>query len=1413
MIDLTDELNDLRKKLLDTSSKNKLIDYNDKIKNKQVIYKECNAEDLKSIYDQLLIQERSIEFKGMDFREEGSTSNRSYVIKSNLEGSELNGDLETLYRQSHETIESYGASLLYLAFGFLEWNDPKKPKSKDNLLSPLILIPVEIKKSVQKGNFSIYWSGGAPVTSLALQTKLKGIIPDFENDIISYFKNIEENVLEHEEWNVHYSISLDLFNHINGIMYEDLNPNNWGEKLQNNPILQERYDPVPDINNDTLSDNYEIKDLADTYQIFTDDFSKIEVIEYVKANKNLVVEGPPGTGKSQAIIGMITELMGQGKTVLFVSEKQAALDVVYNRLKQVDLGDFCLVLHNDNPKIRYILKDIEDSWKIFTEDDPSRSIGLVDGDTDEFVKVKEKLDKYASMLSETVCKRNLTLYDVLGIYKNALKYFKDNDCELIRIDFLNPENWTTDEWNDAIRALEELESYSKRLDLKSDDPWKGFDLSEVSSGDEQQIIKMVDKSLKIYDELGGLIEKISRKCAVNQPLTMKEVDGFASAAQIVMKSGSFDSRVIDKNRLKQIEWDGEFPNKVISKLRELNKIKLTLGKYFDDDVFEIDLNSVNRFINLTQNQKTRSPTYNEFKNKIFDHCKEDKKDVIENVLDKRLQDILEYASIQKYLRSNEVNRLSEYLFGIYWDSDNSNLKNLDDFTLWVKSFRELKENEQFSEEIFRILSNPNGLELDDIDEFNETFSNFISALKDVFDKLGANNLDDLFDTDIGSVNFENIIEKLKQCRGDISSIFIRTQFLDCREKCSNTVANDIIAQLDSGEVKLEHVLHAFIGNYSGTILKNMKSTIEGIASVSREDTIKKYTALEDKILLANRSRLYNKLIEEIPEYRGGHSPGSLEQTLKQQMSLGKSGMPMPIRKLLYETENLIKKIKPCFIMTPQSVAEHIDPNITFDVAIFDEASQIAPEYAMGTILRAKQLIIAGDTNQLPPSDYFEGIIENPYDGVYEVRITDMDSILHDYKSVMKQKMLKWHYRSRHESLIAASNSEIYDNSLYIHPSPNYNDKNLGLNFIYCPDTVYDRGGKRINQKEAERIAKDVVKYHFNWPEKTIGVATFSAIQMKTVHDEIDKIIKGQPGMSSFFNDSNSFFVKNLETIQGDERDVIFISIGYGIDSNGKLEMTFGTLNQINGEKRLNVIATRAKENCFVYANFTPRDLKVTETSSKGVKFLKKFMEYAESRNFDTACNQSDECYSDFEEYVYKLLTENGYEVHKQYGCGNYKIDLAVVDPINCNRYLAGILLDGLQYYSTKNTRDRERLHRDVLKGLGWDLYNVWSVDWYFEPDHYEKELLDYLSNLKNNSEKEKQTTDIGTIESDVSEENNEELEITVINDVDDSQRKDSDNNQVEFTSVSYCGHCGKKIDRSKGQNFCSYCGAKLEENI
>lgn len=417
---------------------------------------------------------------------------------------------------------------------------------------------------------------------------------------------------------------------------------------------------------------------------------------------------------------------------------------------------------------------------------------------------------------------------------------------------------------------------------------------------------------------------------------------------------------------------------------------------------------------------------------------------------------------------------------------------------------------------------------------------------------------------------------------------------------------------------------------------------------------------------------------------------------------------LPVRTLLGKIPNLAFALKSCFMMSPLTVSQYIDPyKIKFDIVIFDEASQIMPEDAVSCLYRAKQAVVMGDTQQLPPTSFFQRYSDD--DGDLD-DIEDLDSFLKEASIKFRPGTLDWHYRSRNEHLIAFSNNSFYGNRLITFPN-SIEDENTGIDFVYLENAIYDRGKSKKNRDEASEVVKTYKKVKKEYPNKSIGIIAFSIAQENAIRDAFE--------MASIFieesleAENESVFIKNLETVQGDERDIIILSVGYGKDAQRRLSHYFGPLNHQQGYKRLNVAVTRSRIKTIVISSIKYTDLDLNKVKSDSIRHFKNYLNYAENKKLDIFNEEFEHLNfeSSFEEVVYDALTNEGFDISTQVGCSGYRIDLAVKHPEKPGAYILGIECDGAKYHSSRYARDRDKVRQKILEDLGWNIHRIWSDEW------------------------------------------------------------------------------------------------------
>lgn len=493
-----------------------------------------------------------------------------------------------------------------------------------------------------------------------------------------------------------------------------------------------------------------------------------------------------------------------------------------------------------------------------------------------------------------------------------------------------------------------------------------------------------------------------------------------------------------------------------------------------------------------------------------------------------------------------------------------------------------------------------------------------------------------------------------------------------------------------------------------------------------------YQGLDKEFISLRRQLLAAKVSDrEVPQgiYQG--RVGDLTELALVQHVAGKIRPRLSLRDLFRRAGEAIKALSPCWMMSPMSVAQFLEPGqIHFDLVVMDEASQIRPEEALGAIARGGQIVVVGDQMQLPPTSFFQrlsadgGSVDDE-----ELEDVQQESVLEAAASrFYPPRMLKWHYRSEHGSLISFSNHEFYGDDLTVFPSPYHDHPEYGVKLNQV-DGVYGAG---VNEQEARAVVDEASKFMSLHPNHSLGIVAVNSKQAELIRELVDQLCASDPDAEAYRAKwsvgLDSLFVKNLENVQGDERDVIFVSTVYGKDQSGNFYQRFGPINSAYGHRRLNVLFTRAKKKVVVFSSMKPEEIQ-DDGKSWGVRALKGYLQFARTGSWILPTSSDVECDSEFEEWVLRALRSAGYEAVPQLGFAGYRLDLAVRDPKQPGTFLCGIECDGATYHSARSVRERDRLRQEVLERLGWNIYRIWSTDWFRNPTLQTRNLVAYLKRL------------------------------------------------------------------------------------
>lgn len=574
----------------------------------------------------------------------------------------------------------------------------------------------------------------------------------------------------------------------------------------------------------------------------------------------------------------------------------------------------------------------------------------------------------------------------------------------------------------------------------------------------------------------------------------------------------------------------------------------------------------------------------------------------------------------------------------------------------------------------------------------------------------------------GKKTFSDLANRNQWALENAQMLFGYVRLLADRKNLKNSGIAKLAAIIETGrltEEQVEETVRHALFDALGRDIIDETPDLQNFSGPHQEQSQSDFRELDKQLLALTRGKVAEKIAKRKPPpgNRGTRVGDYTEfELLKHEIS--KQRRHLPLRQLLKRAGKATQALKPCFMMGPRSVAQYLEPGgLNFDLLVIDEASQMKPPDAIGAAARTAQLVVVGDPKQLPPTSFFDRLGGGEEDDDAQFAIDTSESILDAVNSVFNSRRLRWHYRSRHEALIAFSNRNFYDNHLFVFPSPGSSNGNMGIQFHKVADGCF---AEQINKTEALAVAKRAVELLCMDPDMSLGVATMSAKQ----RDYVEGLIESMAKENKIFNNAlaknsknyEKLFVKNLETVQGDERSVMLISCTYGpVEVGGRVYQRFGPINSAMGWRRLNVLFTRSRERMEIFSSMSAGDILVDEGSGLGVRSLRRFLHYAENKELEVGEESERPPDSDFEVAVSKLLAEHGYECAAQVGVAGFWIDLAVRHPRQPGQFIMGIECDGATYHSGKSVRDRDRLRQEILESLGWRIRRIWSTDWFHNP--------------------------------------------------------------------------------------------------
>lgn len=1238
-------------------------------------------------------------------------------LRTLLSESELVHAMTGLRRQAKASMEENGVNTVYLALGFLQWYETER--SEKPRYAPLVLIPVDISRRIQDKSFSLRMGGDGAQINVTLLEMLRqnyGIdiqglnkLPEDEHgvDIPFVFAAIRHAVMANPRWEIRELAFIGQFSFSRFIMWNDIRSRS--EDLLKNKVTAAMITGNSaweksglSITPSELDKNVSPMDMAVPVAA---DSSQLAAVYAASKGQSFVLHGPPGTGKSQTITNIIANVLYHDKTVLFVAEKAAALEVVHKRLKKIGLAPFCLELHSNKASKRSVLKQLEETLN--TGRVKSSEEYAVEAENNarlrsELNAVMEELHKPRSC--------GMSVYDAAVRYEQYAKFggklvFKRSQIADIPKD-------TYAQWRSA---LEDLAAAGRDFGNIGDSSLKCCTLADWSPYIGTAVKNKLTEFAEALSHAEGSFDFIRRLIGGGK----WDFSIYRSASETIALAASDGDIVPEIIFGSNWDFQSALCRQLISAGSEYTALKTEILTIFASSVTSYDSGAALLKWNKARN-KWFIPRHFGCKRLISElnaYGLSENTVNAENIVDFYAK-LNRLAAIENYFAvsiSKDVSAIFSgsgvALNGVYtdWGSVERAVKLSEKIREKIISMgSSAVEKQAFAQSLFKYFGTKSS-KYENSDIAAKIASDYDALLKCVSEL--ERDLRIMPESLNSGENFaENAIKQAEDIISELPKIreWIGINSL-CRRLGEIGIGNAAEKFL-SGEVNPAHLLFAFDCDLCRSIISLYVAenpVLSKFQGVLFEETIRKFGECTERFRTLTINELAAKLSAGLPAC--GEAAASSEIGILQKAIMS-GGRMMSIRRLFSSIPDLLRKMCPVMLMSPISAAQYIDRDYPkFDFVIFDEASQMPTCEAVGAMSRGENAIIVGDPKQLPPTSFFTS---NRIDE--ECEKEDLESLLDDCLALsMPQEYLLWHYRSRHESLIAYSNMKYYDNKLYTFPSPDDRISKVGMIMV---EGCYDKSNSRTNKAEAKAVVAEILRRLEDGElrKQSIGVVTFSMPQQNLIDDMLTDAYRERPELEAMANEQyEPIIIKNLENVQGDERDVIMFSIGYGPDKAGRVSMNFGPLNRDGGWRRLNVAISRARRSMLVFSSITADMIDLSRTRSEGVAGLKGFLKFAEQGRNALAVSKDHDSGkgSGFPEIIASELKKRGYTVECGIGCSGFRIDVAVIDPHDPQRYILGIFCGTKRSFTNNTAQDRHLAQTSILKGLGWNIINVHILDW------------------------------------------------------------------------------------------------------
>lgn len=1265
---------------------------------------------------------------------------KSQRLHAFLSEEELNDRLKELHRSARTALEENGANSLFLSLGLMKWYETDQ--STQARYAPILLLPIDIvhQRPSAGGKYTIRSRDEEILLNVTLIEMIKQkygirfnvqdiLIDDASGvDVMAALSAMKVIVKDLKRWDVLPEAMLGLFSFSKFVMWNDIHSN--ADKLRESSIVKALMDgSIPQEETTTPIDVRSVdgstrpQDLLLPIDI---DSSQLAAILDAGRGRSFVLHGPPGTGKSQTITNMIAYALSQGKRVLFVAEKMAALSVVQSRLERIGLGAFCLELHSNKSTKSHILEQLARPLALSSSGDRGRCMAL----SDDLFEQRQRLLEYVEALHQ----KHLSGY---SLYEHINEYVRLDRQSVSPVSLSRYKELDADK----LHAIEqELRELALLLDLSGHPykhPFACLDTAGRESIAPDELYTKLSQYREQLMEASAARERLGQSLGIDIPDSKNGFEVSARLCSALLAPTPDGWAAQDLQMLQDDAITAAWERAVTEVVKEealVQEIARWWNQYGTTGAQASGDNLVRtEQISISWHEADGMwfvPRY--FKKRAI--VKALRRDLSNSLLEpSQIEMLVSLSDRMAKQRSIAIEVTPPSLRG-YCGLDQ-------------RPTESVRSRYMYARELYAALEHLSALG-------GSPLGHSIQALQRISDqRIGGL---DTIKAEVCSDTLERV-SRLVALKADLTryvllrapqsgySAYVMSELSNALQHRSGL--HDWRRWCDKRRELYDRGLGLFVdmleshplaplAAYQAMVMGMHRSWVDYLISSERslatfngllfEQVVARYQSYLREFQELSCGEILSLLIEQIERVVATPECSTELTFLKRQIN--NKGRGKSIRDILLEIPHLLPSLAPCMLMSPISVAQYLslDGN-KFDMVIFDEASQMPTSEAVGAIARGHRLVVVGDPKQMPPTSFFMNQQVDEEFADYD----DMESILDDCISLsMPSHSLSWHYRSKHESLIAFSNAQYYEDRLYTFPSVDDLCSRVRLMPI---EGVYDKGRSRSNKIEAQAVVDEIIRRleDKDLRQRTIGVVAFNQSQQNLIEDLLMSALSKRQDLETYaLQGDEPVFVKNLENVQGDERDVILFSVGYGPDKEGRVSMNFGPLNLQGGERRLNVAVSRARYEMLVFSALRSEHIDLKRTQAKGVEGLKLFLEFAERGILPNRGGHTTEKSQEIVASLVEKLNEYGYKVHTAVGRSGFRVDIAVLDPQDSSRYILGILCDGPSYYQTKTVQDREVVQPTVLRLLGWQLMRLWTVDWYLNKERLIKSVVDQLESIQ-----------------------------------------------------------------------------------